>query len=436
VSTAAYVALGILVITYALIISERVHRAVAAMVGGVLIVIAGRIIGFFSQEDALLSIDFNTIGLLLGMMILVGVLSETGFFQYVALKAIKLAGGDRVKLLFYLTGVTALVSAFLDNVTTVLLMAPVSISISRHFKMSPYPFLIGEVLASNIGGTATLIGDPPNVMIGSQAGIPFSAFLMHLGPIVVVVYFVSYGFIYLFYREELAVGEPLDVSDIQEEEAIKDPLLLKKCLFVFGLTIALFFIHDMIGVEPSFIALAGATLLLLLTMAHPEKVLHHVEWTTLVFFAGLFVVVGGLEASGLISAMALYLTTVTGGDLLTTMMVVIWVSALFSAVVDNIPFTATMIPLLMFISSHGAIAAQVSSYSVNPLWWALSLGACLGGNGTLVGASANVVVAGVSERMGYPISFLDFTKRGLPVMLLSVAVSSALLYLFTFVFHW
>ncbi|NOZ58563.1 MAG: ArsB/NhaD family transporter [Euryarchaeota archaeon] len=434
-------AAAVLLVSYALIVTEKVHRTVAALAGGALIITLGPFFGLIDREEypseihfMSEAVDWNTIGLLLGMMIIVGILKDTGIFEFIAVKTAKLSRGDpwRIMLLFATT--TAILSAFLDNVTTVLLIAPVTVSITLSLKLNPVPFLISEVLASNIGGTATLIGDPPNIIIGSGAGLSFNDFIVNLGPIVLVVFGVSLLFFKYVFRSHLS-QKPENIEEVlamNEWDQIKDPVLLKKSLAVLGFVILLFFLHSALHLEPSTVALLGAALLLLITMEHPDRALHQVEWGVLLFFAGLFVIVKGVEEAGLIEEVAMLAVDLTGGNLVVAMFVILWVSAVASAIIDNIPFTATMVPLVHSMSTSPELAAQIAQLGGNPLWWALALGACLGGNGTLIGASANVVVAGISERMGYPISFKEFLKYGAPLTFITVFISGILLYVKTF----
>ena len=435
-------AAAVLLVSYALIVTEKVHRTVAALAGGALIVTLGPFIGLidraryptevhFMRE----AVDWNTIGLLLGMMIIVGILKDTGIFEFIAVKTAKLSKGDPWRIMLLFASTTALLSAFLDNVTTVLLIAPVTVSITLSLRLNPVPFLISEVLASNIGGTATLIGDPPNIIIGSGAGLSFNAFIFNLAPIVFVVFLASLLFLRYIFREHLS-QKPENIAEVlamDEWDQIKDPVLLKKSLAVLAFVIILFFLHSALHLEPSTVALLGAALLLILSFEHPDKALHQVEWSVLLFFAGLFVIVKGVEEAGLIEGLAHMAVKLTGGNLVVAMFVILWVSAVASGIIDNIPFTATMVPLVHSMSSSPELAAQIAQVGGNPLWWALALGACLGGNGTLIGASANVVVAGISERMGYPISFREFLKYGAPVTFLSVLISGVLLYVKTFI---
>jgi len=435
---------SILLVSYALIVSEKIHRTVAALIGAILMVILGNHTGFLDHEKfptnmefVAQAVDWNTIGLLMGMMIIVGVLKETGFFEFIAIKTAKVARGNPWRIMLTFSVVTALLSAFLDNVTTVLLITPVTISITGTLGLNPIPYLMAEVLASNIGGAATLIGDPPNIMIGSGAGLSFNDFIMNLGPIIIIVLIASIVAFKIVFRRDIRqpVSNIQEVMAMDEWEQIKDMTILKKSLGVMGFTIVMFFMHHSLHIEPSIVAIMGATLLLLVTSHHPDRALHEVEWTVLLFFVGLFVIVKGVEEVGIIEKAAQLAVDLTQGDLSVALMVIMWVSAIASAIVDNIPFTATMIPLIHNMSADPSMASQLTAHTINPLWWSLALGACLGGNGSLIGASANVVVAGISERMGYPITFMDFLKVGAPIMFLTVAISSVLLYIWTFVLN-
>ena len=416
-------AASIFVFMYMVIVSEKIHRTVAAMLGAVSMIL----LGILSQEDAIHHIDFNTLGLLTGMMILVGVTSHTGLFDFVAIWAAKKAKAEPKKLLTYLGLITALFSAFLDNVTTVLLMVPVTFSITKKLKLNPMPFLLTQIMASNIGGTATLIGDPPNIMIGSAVKeLTFMAFIENLAPIaifdMIVVVFV---FEYL-YRDSLVTKPELqaEIMQMNEYDALQDHKLLRRALFVLALTILGFFTHQFHYVESSLMALTGAFLLLLLAGGgHQlvESTMKSVEWATIFFFIGLFIAVGGLIEVGIIGELARKAVEITGGDVVNTSLLVLWLSALVSSVLDNIPFVATMIPL---IQGMGAMGVE----NLDPVWWSLSLGACLGGNGTLVGASANLIVAGLAAERGVRITFVDYFKVGFPIMLLTIVLSMAYVY--------
>ncbi|WP_079933629.1 SLC13 family permease [Carboxydocella sp. ULO1] len=412
----------VFLLTYAVIISEKLHRTVVALLGAAVLLIMGTL----SQETALHHIDFNTLGLLTGMMIIVGITRHSGVFQYLAIVAARWAKGEPMAIMVALATITAVLSAFLDNVTTVLLIVPVTFSITRELKINPIPFLISQVLASNIGGTATLIGDPPNIMIGSQVKeLTFNAFIWNLTPVIIIIFIVTIYLLKWIYRKDLNVAPELKsrLMAFDPYKEIKDPLLLKKSLLVLALTIAGFATHQIFHLESATIAMAGATLLMLISKVDMEKIFHEVEWPTLFFFIGLFILVGGLVEVGIIKAMAEKSLEITEGNLTFAAMLILWVSAIASAFVDNIPFVATMIPLIKTMGQLGNMG------NIEPLWWALSLGACLGGNGTIIGASANVIVAGMAERQGYPMTFVGFMRIAFPLMIVSIIISSAYIYL-------
>ncbi len=419
---AVLVALFIFLGSYAAIISEKIHRTIIAIFGGALMIVLGVLLKFYNQEEAVHSIDFNTIGLLVGMMIIVNLTKTTGLFQYVAIWSSKMVKGDPWKILIVFALVTAVFSALLDNVTTVLLMVPMTLVICDNLRISPMPFLLTEIFMSNIGGTATLIGDPPNILIGSAAKLSFLDFVKNLAPVVVVITIFFIPLMKFLFGRQMKTDEKnmQSIMRLNENDSISDLSLLKKSLFVLTLVILGFFVHGILGLEGATIALLGAGLLLFLDNKNPEKVLHEVEWTTIFFFVGLFVLVGGLEKVGIINWAATKLIEITGGNLNITVMAILWGGALFSAFVDNIPFVATMIPLVHDMKSVFT--------DLNPLWWSLALGACLGGNGTLVGASANLVVAGLAEKSGYKIKFTDFMKIGMLVMIISVLISTIYIY--------
>lgn len=417
----AIIAIGVFLFTYAFIVTEKIHRTIIAMVGGILMIL----LGVVDQETALHHIDFNTLGLLIGMMIIVTITAETGLFKFLAILAAKKVKGDPLKTLVVLGIITAVGSAFLDNVTTVLLMVPVTFSITRQLKVNPLPYLITEIIASNIGGTATMIGDPPNIMIGSAVKeLSFMDFIINLSAISFFILFVTIAVLALIYRKQLHTSEELKakVMDLNEKDEITDHKLLKKALFVLGLTILGFFLHQVLHLDSATVALAGAFLLLLLTGEHYlENALTKVEWTTIFFFIGLFVLVSGLMETGVISQLAEYGVELTGGDVAATSILILWISAIASAFIDNIPFVATMIPMIKEMGSMGIT-------NLEPLWWSLALGACLGGNGTLIGASANVIVAGLAAKEGHPISFVKYMLIGLPLMLLSIIIATVYIY--------
>ncbi|MDG0792643.1 ArsB/NhaD family transporter [Cohnella ginsengisoli] len=417
----AYYAIGIFLIIYALIVSEKIHRTVIAMIGGVAMV-AG---GIVDQETAIHHIDFNTLGLLIGMMIIVSVVSDTGLFRAIAVLAAKRAKGEPVRILILLSILTAVASAFLDNVTTVLLMAPVTFGIARQLRVPPVPFIIAQFMASNIGGTATLIGDPPNIMIGSaEKSLTFMSFIWNLAPIAGIVLLVYIPFYIWLFRKQIRTTPELKAELLRMEasDLITDRRLLAKSLTVLGLTIAGFFLHQSLHLESATVALAGAFLLLLLAGERKmEEAFTRVEWTTIFFFIGLFVLVSGLVETGVIAELAARAIDWTGGDLVASSMLILWLSAIASAFLDNIPFVATMIPLIQEMGRMGVT-------DLEPLWWSLALGACLGGNGTLIGASANLIAAGLSAKEGHPIRFLAYMKIGFPLMLLSIVLCSGYIY--------
>lgn len=412
--------IAVFVITYAVIISEKVHRMVIAMAGGLTMLL----LGFLSQEAAVKdAIDFNTLGLLTGMMILVTITRRTGVFEALAVWAAALTKGDPLKLLALLSVITAVASALLDNVTTVLLIVPVTLTLTDKLQVNPVPYLISEILASNIGGTATLIGDPPNIMIGSATGLTFNQFIVNLAPVVFVVLIVITGLTLLIYRKSLHADEESRraLLALNFKDEINDWKLLYKSLAVLGLTIAGFALHGVLHLDSATIALTGAIILMFISSEEPEDVLLHVEWPTIFFFTGLFVLVGGLKATGVIGALASWSLTVTHGDVTATSLLILWVSAIASAFVDNIPFVATMIPMLQEM-------AQISGLNLEPVWWSLALGACLGGNGTLIGASANVIVAGIAEKNGIILSFRKYMLIAFPLMLVSIVISHIYVY--------
>ncbi len=426
-STAVWVAVGILGLTYAAIMSERLNRAIVALLGAVAMIATG----ILNQEQAVAGIDFNTLGLLAGMMVIVSIARKSGVFEYLAIWAAKRARGSPAGVLVLLLLVTALFSALLDNVTTVLLIVPVTLVICAQLKVPPYPFLLSQVLASNIGGTATLIGDPPNIIIGAQVGLSFNAFLVNLAPVIGVIVVVHAVAVYLIWGRSLEATPEAraHIMALDERAAITDRTLLVKSLVVLAGVLAAFVGARFIGLESGTIGMAGAAVLLLLDNAgktaakQNESVTHvfnEVEWVTLFFFIGLFIVVRGVEHTGVLQVVAGKLLAATGGGLEATGLGILWASAILSAVVDNIPFVATMIPMIKAMAP-----AFGGTEGLLPLWWALSLGACLGGNGTLVGASANLTVAGIAERNGVSFRFVTFTKHALPMMLVHVAICHA-----------
>jgi Na+/H+ antiporter NhaD/arsenite permease-like protein len=417
----AIIAILVFVITFALIVSEKIHRTVAALLGTIVLLL----LGIINQENAVEFIDYSTIGVLIGMMIVVSIIKRTGLFEYLAIKSAKFAKGDPKILIIVFGIVTAMLSACLDNVTTMLLMAPVTIVIAKMLQLNPIPFMMSEVLCSNIGGTSTLIGDPPNIMIGSATGLGFTDFLFNLGPVVVIIVIVTVFILKAYYKNSLSVKEELKVKimKLDERNEITDRKLLVKSLIVLVFIMIGFFLHDKIGYESSVVALSGAAILLLISGVDIEDILVEIEWPTIFFFVSLFIIVGTLVHVGVIDYVAQFIVKYTQGHLLLTGLVILWSSAILSAFLDNIPFVATMIPLIQSLS-------VLSGMDIAPLWWALSLGACLGGNGTLIGASANVVTVGILEKEGYKITFKSFMKIGFPMMLISIAISTVYLWLF------
>ena len=422
----------VLLSIYIILAFEMVHRTVIVLIAATIAIIIGITTGLFqadqSFEFAIRSVDFNTIGLLLGMMIIVIILAETGIFQYIGIKMCKASKGNMWKLLIMMSVFTAVTSMFIDNVTTILLMIPITISIFKTFRMSPIPFILAQVLASNVGGTATLIGDPPNIMIGSVANIDFSTFLIHMGPVIGVSLIASLILFKVFFRKDLK-ATPQNLGELMSQNEIsfiKDrPLLIKSLLVLFSV-IVLFIIHGSLHIEPSLIALGGAGVLLLISKIKPEKILHEVDWSTLIFFACLFITINIGRESGMIDVLAKTALGITAGDPWASFFVIAWVSAVASSFVDNIPFAATMIPLIEVLNQNPRIAAEFHSV-ISPLWWALSLGVGLGGNGTLIGSSAGIIAIGLAEKHGYKITFMQFFKIGFPFMIITVAVGSVVL---------
>lgn len=413
-------AIIIFLVAYGIIISEKLNRTVVALLGAIAMVV----FHILSQEEAFHVIDFNTIGLLVGMMTIVNILKRTGIFQYIAIKTAKLSKGSPWKIMLYFSVVTAVASALLDNVTTILLIAPVTFVITETLGLNPVPFLITEVLTANIGGTATLIGDPPNIMIGGATNLSFMDFLINLGPVVVVIFIVVLLLLKFIYGSQLKISEEnkAKIAEFDETKTITDPVLLKKSGIVLLGTIIGFAIHQSFGLESATIALLGAGILLLISKVDVEEILTEVEWPTIFFFMGLFIMVGALEEIGVIEVVANQLISLTHGNVFVTTMLILWVAAIASAFLDNIPFVATMIPLIHSIGATGM--------DTTPLWWALALGACLGGNGSVVGATANVIVSGMLHKKGYKLTFGDFLKIGFPLMLISVFISMIYLIIF------
>lgn len=411
------IAVAVFLIVILLIISERVHRTAAAMAGAMVLILTG----VMSADKALSYIDFNTIGVLVGMMIFVAIVRRSGMFEYIAVRAAKAVHGDPWKIMVAFTLITAVLSAILDNVTTVLLVGPMSIAIARMLKIDPVPFLMGQILASNVGGTATLIGDPPNIMIGSAAHLSFMDFLENTGFAVLFILAVLILLMKIVYEKKIEMGT-VDTSAIEKldpSKSITNRALMRKGIIVLICVIVGFMFHDKLGIESSVIALTAAAVMLIIGREDVNEAIQDVEWTTILFFMSLFVVVGGLTETGIIKELASKIIDATDGHPMVTMLVLLWASALLSSILDNIPFVATLIPLIL--------AMQADGMDVTPFWWAISLGACLGGNGTMIGASANVVLSDISTKHGYPITFKSYLKVGMPFMLLSIVISTVFL---------
>ncbi|HEY4707219.1 MAG TPA: ArsB/NhaD family transporter [Thermodesulfobacteriota bacterium] len=417
-----FLAIAVFVVVYGLLIWDKLNRAVVALLGASTLIV----LGVLNQEAAVHGIDFNTIGLLIGMMLIVFICQRTGMFQYVAIKAAKASKGDPWKILIALSCVTAILSALLDNVTTVLLTVPITLLITEELEVNPYPFLVSQILMSNIGGTATLIGDPPNIMIGSATGLTFMDFVFGVGPVIPIIAIATLIPLKFMYAKSFKVSDEKKkrIMAFKEREALTDIPLLKKCLIVLAGVIGGFILQRQLHLEPATIALFGAAILLLISKEDLHSVMEKVEWTSIFFFIGLFIVVHSLIEVGFIRMLADMMLAATGGEMATTGYVILWGSAIASSIVDNIPFVATMIPLIKDMApAFGGDAA------VLPLWWSLSLGACLGGNGTIIGASANVVVSGIAHRNGHEIKFFKFMLLAYPLMLLSVAIATVYMYL-------
>jgi len=442
VTLPALLASGIFLLAYILIAWERIHKTAAALAGAMLMLL----LGLVTQQEAfhgqgnVPGVDWNTILLLVGMMIIVSITRDTGVFQWLAIKSAKLARGQPLLILLLLSAITALVSAFLDNVTTVLLIAPVTIIICNSLEVDAVPFLICEVLASNIGGTATLVGDPPNIMIASQAHLTFVDFIVNLTPVSIIVFVCFAGTVWLVLRRRLQVSDEkrATVMAFDEAQAITDRPLLWRCLPVLGLTLVGFLVHGALGLEPATIALSGASLLLVITAKHPLRHLEEVEWPTIFFFLGLFIMVSALVKQGIIKLLSADLLVLTHEKPAATAMLLLWFSAFASAIMDNIPYVATMNPLILDVARqmnqdlHWGLVGPVAiahAPLIVPLWWSLALGACLGGNATLIGASANVIVAGLADRSGTPITFKRYLKWGVPLTLQSIIISSIYVWL-------
>ncbi len=414
------IAILVFILTFTLITTESLPNSIAAMLGG-FILLASSIL---TQEEAVHSIDFDTVGLLCGMMITVAVMRKSGLFEYVAIKGIKLTGGNPWRILVVLSIVTAVLSAFLDNVTTVLVIVPLTFAVADTIKINPMPILISEILFSNIGGAATLIGDPPNIMIGTATYLEFTDFIKNNLPVIVIISIVVLFLLRLIYYKKLT-SEQVDYKKIyafDEKRSIHNKKFFFSALIVFALIIVAFVTHHTHKISLATIALGGGFIMMMVTRQKPEEVLKEVEWPTLFFFLGLFVIIGGLEKTGVIKLIANKMIDVTGGNISYATQLILWGSAFSTTIINSIPFTATMISVIESMSA-------TMQGDVNPLWWGLSLGACLGGNGTIIGSAANIIVAGLSQKSSYPIRFLEYFKVGFPLMIVSIIIASIYLHL-------
>jgi len=413
------VSIIIFVAVITVIMTEKVHRTAAALAGTVALLLTG----ILTVDEAIGYVDFNTIGVLVGMMLFVAVVKHSGLFEYVSIKSAKMAKGDPWKIMVVFMIITAVCSALLDNVTTVLLMGPMTLTMAQMLRINPVPILLGQIFASNIGGTMTLIGDPPNIMIGSAANLSFMDFVENTGVACTIGLIVIIFFMKVAYKKKLSADADAvkEIMELDENKAITDPKLMKISIAMIVLIVVAFVIHGKIGIESSAVALTAAAIMMIIGHQDIDEVVSDVEWPTLLFFICLFIVVGGMVKTGVISQLANLIMDFSGGHLIMTMMILLWASAFLSAILDNIPFVATLIPLILAMGQQGM--------DITPLWWAISLGACLGGNGTQIGASANVVLSGISGRHGYPISFKDYTKVGMPVMIITVTIAMIFLLL-------
>jgi Na+/H+ antiporter NhaD/arsenite permease-like protein len=427
-SVISWIALGLFLLAYVVISTDKINKTIVALCGASLFIF----MGIVPHDKIFTAIDWNVIFLLVSMMVIINIVKTTGLFQFIANKAAKAVKGNPIAILVILSLITAVISAFLDNVTTVLILSPVIILIAVELGISPVPFIISMAVASNIGGTATLIGDPPNIMIGSAANLDFMAFVVNLCPVIVLI-LVAFSLLVVFlFRKQLQVSaqRKARIMDFDESKSLTNKPLLVKSVIVLGLVIVGFLFHSQLNVEASSVALAGAAVLLLISgKKEPDEFFRDVEWTTIIFFIGLFILVRGLVDQGWIGKASNFILAVTGGNIKLTSGLLLWVSGVLSAVVDNIPYVATMIPMIQGIAHDLAASipggAAAAAVAVRPLWWALSLGACLGGNATLVGASANVVSASICGKNGYPISFMTFTKYGSLITLVNLLICTA-----------
>ncbi|CAN5656279.1 ArsB/NhaD family transporter [soil metagenome] len=426
----------VMISIYVILSFDLIHRTAIAVLGAAILIALVISLETIAPDQSLHFIieliDFNTIGLLLGMMIIVAILAETGVFNWVAVKATELSGGNPWRLMIILCTFTAIVSAFVDNVTVILLMIPVTLTIFRFLNRSPFPYIIGQTMCSNIGGASTLIGDPPNIIIGSAANIDFNSFITGMGPSIAITFISSLFILRLFFATDLK--KKFNVKEIEkfkQEHLIKDKNLLTKCIAILATVIFFFTIQGLIGIEVSIIAFAGAAVLLVISKINVEKVLHEVDWSTLLFFTGLFIVIGIFSKAGGIEILSSVVIGITGGTPWLTFLSIIWLSAIASGFVDNIPFTVTMVPLLETLTQNPQIISGFGHLSINPLWWALALGADLGGNLTLIGSSAGVVAVGISAKYGFRLTFNQWFKIGLPFTIMTVIIGMVSLSVFT-----
>lgn len=425
--TIELIAIVIFAVTFFFILTERIHRTVIGLFGAMTMLLAGMYFDFYHPEDLLHVIDFNTLGLLFGMMLLVGMLEHTGVFQYLGIWTAKKTRGNPWYLMVALSGITAGLSMILDNVTTIILIVPITIIIADMLKLNPIPILMAEALLSNVGGTGTLVGDPPNIMIGSAANFSFNDFLVHTLPIVLVTWVATLLFFRVLFRKDLA-KKPQNVEQLMqmnEKDAIEDPKTLKKLLVVFAIVVVLFFLHSALHLEAAMVALIGAAIALIwIAPQHdPQKTIEKCELSVLLFFASLFVIVGGLEHAGILEHAAKFITAGAEDNLVLTAIIILWSSAILSAIVDNIPLTVAMIPIIGYLGTQGV--------PTELLWWALALGVGFGGNGSPIGSTAGVIVVAKSEKTENPITFIDWIKQGVPTMVLGLSIATIAIYAFT-----
>jgi Na+/H+ antiporter NhaD/arsenite permease-like protein len=414
------IALIIFITTLIFVSLEKINRTVIVLSGALLFIL----LKILDQQEAFSSIDFNTIGLLTGMMVMVSIIKKTGLFQYLAIKISKLAKGNIFHLLFSLSIISGILSSILDNVTTIILIVPITLAICENLEISPVPLILSEIFSSNIGGTATLIGDPPNIIIGSAGQLSFMDFILNLAPFILVLLILLPFFVRLFFKKEMSQNANKNwkrIEKFDEKKAIENPFLLKKSLISFFITIIVFIFHHNLGLEAATVALSGATLLLLVSGIDPADSLLEVEWSTLFFFMGLFIIIAGVEKVGIIQWLSMKIINLTQENLSLTTLVILWVSALSCSFVNNISYTISLVPIIHNIG-------EATSFNLNPIWWALSLGACLGGNGTFIAAAANLVGVNILKRQGKMITFRDFSRVGFPIMIVSIVLSSAYLY--------